>query len=95
MAQAPGLSAWLRTIQIAQYNVLFWVGSILNSYSQVIGVDISPHMKPDDLPDNFWPQVRRYHGLVDIMREIRQGTFHCIVRGLAHPSTVFESTIAF
>ena len=26
--------------------------------SQVVGVDISPHMKPDDTPDNFWPQVR-------------------------------------
>ncbi|KAL8627445.1 hypothetical protein Q9189_006853 [Teloschistes chrysophthalmus] len=23
----------------------------------VIGVDISPHMKPDDMPDNFIPQV--------------------------------------
>ena len=25
---------------------------------KVIGVDISPHMKPDDTPGNFWPEVR-------------------------------------
>ncbi|KAL8776293.1 MAG: hypothetical protein Q9194_003248 [Teloschistes cf. exilis] len=28
------------------------------SSSSVIGVDISPHMKPDDMPDNFIPQVQ-------------------------------------
>lgn len=26
--------------------------------SQVIGVDISPHLRPDDLPENFIAQVR-------------------------------------
>lgn len=24
---------------------------------QVIGVDISPHMKPDETPENLWLQV--------------------------------------
>lgn len=28
-------------------------------------MDISPQMKPDDTPDNFWPQVRSVHMLPD------------------------------
>lgn len=27
-------------------------------WQQVIGVDISPHMQPLDIPDNLWLQVR-------------------------------------
>ena len=27
---------------------------------QVIGIDISPHMLPDDYPDNFEPQASQY-----------------------------------
>lgn len=40
---------------------------------QVIGVDISPHMKPDDTPENFWPQVCErlsyHHALSYVNRE--------------------------
>ncbi|KAL8709327.1 MAG: hypothetical protein Q9220_005920 [cf. Caloplaca sp. 1 TL-2023] len=43
MALRRGLSRSQRTIPAARY--------------VVIGVDISPHMKPDDMPDNFSPQV--------------------------------------
>ena len=32
--------------------------SLLLTLGKVIGVDISPHMKPDDTPENFWPMVR-------------------------------------
>lgn len=36
-------------------------------FSKVIGVDISPHMKPDDTPENFWPEVRdrRSHAMTE------------------------------
>ena len=30
---------------------------------KVTGVDISPHMKPDETPENLWLQVRSQHTL--------------------------------
>ena len=42
------------------------VRDVLLTLSEVIGVDISPHMKQDDTPENFWPEVR--YGVKFMMR---------------------------
>ena len=46
---------------------------IIHNAFQVIGVDISPHMKPENTPENFWPQVcqrfSHHHTLSHFNRE--------------------------
>ncbi|KAL2046992.1 hypothetical protein N7G274_001010 [Stereocaulon virgatum] len=41
------------------YGSASWAIEVAEQYPdcEVIGVDISPHMKPDDTPENFWPEV--------------------------------------
>jgi len=41
------------------YGAASWAVEVADAYPEceVIGVDISPHMKPDDAPENFWPQL--------------------------------------
>ncbi|MCJ1385848.1 hypothetical protein MMC17_008972 [Xylographa soralifera] len=41
------------------YGAASWAVEVAESYPdcEVIGVDISPHLKPDDAPENFWPQL--------------------------------------
>ncbi|MCJ1244978.1 hypothetical protein MMC30_002179 [Trapelia coarctata] len=41
------------------YGAASWAVEVADTYPdcEVIGVDISPHMKPDDAPENFWPQL--------------------------------------
>ncbi|KAM5429848.1 hypothetical protein McanMca71_004307 [Microsporum canis] len=36
-----------------------WAVEVAEQYPncEVIGIDVSPHMKPDDMPDNLWLQV--------------------------------------
>ncbi|KAL9124488.1 MAG: hypothetical protein Q9217_006184 [Psora testacea] len=41
------------------YGTACWAVDVAEAYPdcEVIGVDISPHLKPDDTPENFWPQL--------------------------------------
>ncbi|KAK3176798.1 hypothetical protein OEA41_008123 [Lepraria neglecta] len=41
------------------YGSASWAIEVAEEYPdcEVIGVDISPHMKPDDTPENFWPEL--------------------------------------
>ncbi|MCJ1277787.1 hypothetical protein MMC21_005601 [Puttea exsequens] len=41
------------------YGAASWSIEVAEAYanSEVIGIDISPHMKPDDTPENFWPEL--------------------------------------
>ena len=62
MGRPRGPSRWLTAIPTVLY-VTHHLESLVStdaigSFGQVVGVDVSPHMKPDDTPENFWPQVR-------------------------------------
>ncbi|KAL8719288.1 MAG: hypothetical protein Q9225_003690 [Loekoesia sp. 1 TL-2023] len=50
----------VRSVLDCGYGAASWGVEVAETDSSctVIGVDISPHMKPDDLPENFIPQVR-------------------------------------
>ncbi|KAI4245948.1 MAG: hypothetical protein L6R40_002164 [Gallowayella cf. fulva] len=50
----------VRSVLDCGYGAASWAAEVAESDPDctVIGVDISPHMKPDDLPDNFIPQTR-------------------------------------
>ncbi|MCJ1370701.1 hypothetical protein MMC20_001914 [Loxospora ochrophaea] len=48
-----------RTVLDCGYGAASWAVDVAENYPDctVYGIDISPHMKPDDAPDNFYPQV--------------------------------------
>ncbi|KAI4171101.1 MAG: hypothetical protein LQ343_004513 [Gyalolechia ehrenbergii] len=50
----------VRSVLDCGYGAASWGVEVAETYPDctVIGVDISPHMKPDDLPENFIAQVR-------------------------------------
>ncbi|KAL9633119.1 MAG: hypothetical protein Q9164_004887 [Protoblastenia rupestris] len=41
------------------YGTASWAIDVAETFPdcEVTGVDISPHLKPDDTPENFWPQL--------------------------------------
>lgn len=49
----------IRSVLDCGYGAASWAVEVAEAYpsSTVIGVDISPHMKPDDLPENFIAQL--------------------------------------
>ncbi|KAL8855963.1 MAG: hypothetical protein Q9178_007413 [Gyalolechia marmorata] len=49
----------IRSVLDCGYGAASWAAEVAENDPDctVIGVDISPHMKPDDLPDNFVPQL--------------------------------------
>ncbi|KAI9874882.1 MAG: hypothetical protein M1830_009179 [Pleopsidium flavum] len=51
----------LKKVLDCGYGSASWAAEIAEQFpdSEVIGVDISPHMKQDDTPENFWPQASR------------------------------------
>ncbi|KAL8830547.1 MAG: hypothetical protein Q9191_001370 [Dirinaria sp. TL-2023a] len=51
--------AAVRDVLDCGYGAASWAIEVAETYPDctVVGVDISPQMKPDDTPENFWPQV--------------------------------------
>ncbi|KAI4131552.1 MAG: hypothetical protein LQ338_001186 [Usnochroma carphineum] len=49
----------VRTVLDCGYGAASWAVEVAEEHPSctVVGVDISPHMKPDDLPENFIPQL--------------------------------------
>ncbi|MCJ1255466.1 hypothetical protein MMC24_003282 [Lignoscripta atroalba] len=49
----------VKTVLDCGYGAACWAVEVAENHPDctVIGVDISPHMKPDDAPENFWPQL--------------------------------------